>query len=164
MPMMHDAIIMIYSNNILIPSLLWISCLPSAIYDIITRWGLKVPLTLHCIVLFDRSLPWPNLYHKLLLQPVASTRDTVPYFGSNGQHMILCFWPPFHPLSKLLAIQGHAQTLEEQLWMGVREVSIISHGSVTSSDLKHKRLFFRESVSTFLQLVVAYNPWAKTSS
>ena len=93
-----------------------------------------------------------------------STRDTVPYFGLNGQSMILCFWPPLHPLSKLLAIQGHAQTLEEQLWMGGREVSIISHGSVTSSDLKHKRLFFRESVSTFLQLVVAYNPWAKTSS
>ena len=37
---------------------------------------------------------------------------------------------------------------------GRREVSIISHGPVTSSDLKHKRLFFHESVSTFLQLVV----------
>ena len=48
--------------------------------------------------------------------------------------------------------------------MGGREVSFISHGSVTSSDLKQRRLFFRESVSTFLQLVVAYNPWAKTSS
>ena len=46
---------------------------------------------------------------------------------------------------------------------GRREVSIISHGPATSSDLKHERLFFRESVSTFLQLVVAYNPWAKTS-
>ena len=48
---------------------------------------------------------------------------------------------------------------------GRREVSIISHGPTTSSDLKHERLFFRESVSTFLQLqVVAYNPSAKTSS
>ena len=47
---------------------------------------------------------------------------------------------------------------------GRREVSIISHGPATSSDLKSERLFFRESVSTFLQLVVAYNPSAKTSS
>ena len=39
---------------------------------------------------------------------------------------------------------------------GVRgEVSILSHRPVTSSDLKQDRLFFRESVSTFLQLVVA---------
>ena len=36
-----------------------------------------------------------------------------------------------------------------------REVSIISHRPVTSSDLKHERLVFCESVSTFLQLVVA---------
>ena len=33
--------------------------------------------------------------------------------------------------------------------------SILSHRPVTSSDLKQDRLFFRESVSTFLQLVVA---------
>ena len=38
---------------------------------------------------------------------------------------------------------------------GRREVSILSHRPVTSSDLKQDRLFFRESVSTFLQLVVA---------
>ena len=37
---------------------------------------------------------------------------------------------------------------------GRREVSIISHGPVTRSDLKRERLFSRESVSTFLQLVV----------
>ena len=37
---------------------------------------------------------------------------------------------------------------------GRREVSILSHRPVTSSDLKQDRLFFRESVSTFLQLVV----------
>ena len=37
---------------------------------------------------------------------------------------------------------------------GRREVSIISHGPVTSSDLKHERLFFRQSTSTFLQPVV----------
>ena len=38
---------------------------------------------------------------------------------------------------------------------GRREVSVISHRPVTSSDLKHERLFFRGSVSTVLQLVVA---------
>ena len=38
---------------------------------------------------------------------------------------------------------------------GRREVSILSHRPVTSSDLKLDRLFFRESVSTFLRLVVA---------
>ena len=34
-------------------------------------------------------------------------------------------------------------------------LSILSHRPVTSSDLKQDRLFFRESVSTFLQLVDA---------
>ena len=38
---------------------------------------------------------------------------------------------------------------------GRREVSILSHRPVTSSDLKQERLCFLESVSTFLQLVVA---------
>ena len=38
---------------------------------------------------------------------------------------------------------------------GRREVSIISHRPLTSSDLKQERSFFRGSVSTFLQLVVA---------
>ena len=38
---------------------------------------------------------------------------------------------------------------------GGREVSIISHRSVPMSDLKQERSFFRGSVSTFLQLVVA---------
>ena len=71
--------------------------------------------------------------------------------------MILCLWSPLHPLSKLLAIQDHAQNLEEQLWMGGRrEVSVISHRPVTSSDLKHERLFFCGSVSTVLQLVLAF--------
>ena len=38
---------------------------------------------------------------------------------------------------------------------GRREVSIISHRPETRSDLKQERSFFRGSVSTFLQLVVA---------
>ena len=36
-----------------------------------------------------------------------------------------------------------------------RGVSVITHRPVTSSNLKHERLFFCGSVSTFLQLVVA---------
>ena len=40
-------------------------------------------------------------------------------------------------------------------WGGGGGVTILSHRPVTSSDLKQGRLFFRESVSTFLQLVVA---------
>ena len=43
-----------------------------------------------------------------------------------------------------------ATNLEEQLGMGGRrEVSIISHRPVTSSDLKLERLFFRECLNIF---------------
>ena len=38
---------------------------------------------------------------------------------------------------------------------GRREVRLISHGPVTSSDLKQERWCFRWSILTFLQLVVA---------
>ena len=44
---------------------------------------------------------------------------------------------------------------------GRREVSIISHRPVTSSDLKQERSFCRRSVSTFFQLVVARVAGAK---
>ena len=39
--------------------------------------------------------------------------------------------------------------------MNGREVSFIFYRPVTRSDLKQERAFFRGSVSTFLQLVVA---------
>ena len=39
---------------------------------------------------------------------------------------------------------------------GRREVSIISHRPLTRSHLQQERSFFRGSVSTFLQLVVAF--------
>ena len=39
---------------------------------------------------------------------------------------------------------------------GRKEVSIISHRPVTRRDLQQERSFFRGSVSTFLQLVVAF--------
>ena len=45
---------------------------------------------------------------------------------------------------------------------GRREVSILSHRPVTSSDSKQEWLFFRESVSTFLQLVVAHTLYTKS--
>ena len=68
-------------------------------------------------------------------------------------HLVLL--TPLHPLSKLPAIQDHAQNLEEQLWMGGRrEVSISPHRPVTSNDLKQERLCFCECLSTFFQLVV----------
>ena len=51
---------------------------------------------------------------KMLLQPL----------GLTGLPVILCLLSPLLPLSKLLAIQDHAQNLEEQLLMeGRREVS-----------------------------------------
>ena len=76
-----------------------------------------------------------------------STWDTVRYFGLNSLPMILCLWSPLQPILKLLAIQDHAQNLEEQLWMkGGREVNIISHRCVTSHDLKRERSVFRGSV------------------
>ena len=88
-----------------------------------------------------------------------STWDTVQYFGINGLSMILCLWSPSTPYHWLLAIQDHAQNLEEQLWMGGRrEVSIISHTPVTRSDLKQEWSFFVGIVSTFLQLVVENPP------
>ena len=42
---------------------------------------------------------------------------------------------------------------------------MITHRPVTSSDLKQERLFFffRGSVSTFLQLVVAFSPFKPVS-
>ena len=78
----------------------------------------------------------------------------VPYFGISGLSMILCLWSPLYALAKLLTIQDYAKNFEEQLRMGGRrEVSVMSHRPVASSDLMHERLFFRGSVSTFLQLV-----------
>ena len=62
---------------------------------------------------------------------------------------------PLHPILKLLAIQGHAKKLDEQLWMGGRrEVSIVSQRPVNSSDLEQERSLF-SSVSTFFKLAVA---------
>ena len=55
--------------------------------------------------------------HGIATTSCKSTWDTVPYFCLNGLSMILCLWSSLHPLSKLLALQDHAQNFEEQLWM-----------------------------------------------
>ena len=59
---------------------------------------------------------------------------------------------PLLPLSKLPAIQLSGTTLNGR----EGEVSTISQRRETSSDLKQKRLVFCQSISTFLQLVVAH--------
>ena len=64
--------------------------------------------------------------------------------------------PPPPPLFKVASNTRPCSKLGGTTLNGGRgEVSILSHRPVTSSYLKKDRLFFRESVSTFLQLVVA---------
>ena len=75
---------------------------------------------------------------------------------------LLFLWFPPLPSSMLLTIQDHAQNLEEKLWTEWRrEVSIIFHRCVTSSDLKQERSGFYQCL-TFLQLVAVSNiyEWA----
>ena len=77
-----------------------------------------------------------------LLQPVAKVLETLSYFGLNDPPMILCLWSPLLPLSKMLAIQDHAQNIEEQLWMeGRREVSIIFQVKKVSFSLECLNIF-----------------------
>ena len=60
---------------------------------------------------------------------------------------LLCMWFPPLLSSKLLAIQDHAQNLEEQLWTEWRrEVSIIFHRCLTSSNFWSKKGRFFISV------------------
>ena len=62
--------------------------------------------------------------------------------------------PP--PLFKVASNTRPCSKLGGTTFNGGRgKVSILSHRPVTSSDLKQDRLFFRESVSKFLQLVEA---------
>ena len=90
-----------------------------------------------------------KFYFHLLQYPKASTHCKKTWN--------LCLWSLLIPLSKLLAIQAHAQNMKKQLWMEGRElVSVIPQRSVTSSDLQQERPVFCQSVSTFLQLVVAF--------
>ena len=118
-----------------------------------------------------KSLLVTGLWDKILTSPLPPFKVIPPSFehglvllatlkrGGGGCHKHKIMDKPFKPkygtvsqvlLQLVVAIQGHAQNLEKQLWMGGRrEVSITSHRPVTSSDLKHERLFFCGSVSTF---------------
>ena len=70
-------------------------------------------------------------------------------------HDLVLVTPP-PPLFKVASNTRPCSKLGGTTLNGERgEVGILSHRSVTSSDLKQDRLFCRESVSTFLQLVVA---------
>ena len=69
--------------------------------------------------------------------------------------MILCLRTPPPPLFKVASNTRPCSKLGgTTLNGGRRGPSILSHRPVSSRDLKQDRLFFRESVSTFLQLVV----------
>ena len=77
------------------------------------------------------------------LQPVAKALETLPYFGLNDLSMILCLWPPLHSYIKVASNTRPCSKLGgTTLNGGRREVSVISHRPVTSSVLKHERLFF----------------------
>ena len=92
------------------------------------------------------------------------TGDTIPYLGIDGLSMILCLWfslPDSCPSSFVkvaIAIQDHAKTLEEHLWMEEREKvnawDILT--DVWNAEISGP--VFRRTVSTFLQLVVASQP------
>ena len=82
--------------------------------------------------------------------------------------LVLVTSPP--PLFKVASNTRPCSKLGGTTLSGGRgEVSILSHRPVTSSDLKQDRLSFCESVSTFLQLIVAhfiqtsYTTWTWTS-
>ena len=64
------------------------------------------------------------------------TWDTVPYFGLNGLSMILCLWPPSTPY-QVTSNTRTGSKLEGTTLNGRREVSIMPHRPVASSDLKH---------------------------
>ena len=93
-------------------------------------------------------------------QPVAKVLGTLyRILASMAFHDLLLVIPPppFIKVSRI-TIQDHAQNWEKTTLNGRagREVSIISHRPVTSSDLKQERSCFRRSVLSFsLQLVVS---------
>ena len=66
---------------------------------------------------------------------------------------------PLHRLLKFLELQDHAPNWEKTTLKGRagREVSIISHKPVTSSDLKQERSCFRGSVLLVVALKQAFH-------
>ena len=101
--------------------------------------------------LFEVNLKWDNQLQKYL------RHCTVFWHKWPVHDLVLAIPPP--PLIKVASntrpyskLKGTTLNLEGG---GRREVSIIFYRPVTKSDLKRERSFFRESVSSFLQLVVA---------
>ena len=82
-------------------------------------------------------------------------RCTVFWHKWPVHELVLVIPPP--PLIKVASNTRPYSKLGGTTLNGREEGSITSHRPVTRSDLKQGRSFFRGSVSTFLQLVVAFN-------
>ena len=129
-----------YCNFIVTFYLLFLRCL---------SYNAVISSVMLCEILLLRMISYNQLQKHL--------RHCTFFWHNWLVHGILWLWSLLHPLSTLLAIQDHAQNLEEQPWIGGRrEVSTVSHRPVTSSDLKQERSFFHRSVSTFLQLAIGF--------
>ena len=103
------------------------------------KWGCKViknyPMTNVRVEIYI-------ILHYLYMRPFALFRLKWP-----AQNFVLVV--PLLPLSKLRAIHGHTQNLEEQIWMeGTEGVSVISHRYVNSSSLIKYKLDQAEYLST----------------
>ena len=97
---------------------------------------------------FEVKRKWDNQLQKYL-------RHCTVFWLKWPVHDLVLVTPP-PPLFKVASNTRPCSKLGGTTLNGRRRgVSILSHRSVTSSDLKQDRLFFRESVSTFFQLVVA---------
>ena len=86
---------------------------------------------------------WSSQWTKLMqIRKEASLRNCINCVHCDDHYFIFISFPQliYNLFHISLTIQDHAQNVEEQLWMGGRrEVSIISHGPVISSDLKLER-------------------------
>ena len=93
-----------------------------------------------------------------MLQPLAKVLETYTVFWLKWSvHDLVLVTPP-QPLFKVASNTRPCPKLVGTTLNGGEEGGhYLSHRPVTSSDLRQDRLFFRESVSTFLQLVVAFN-------
>ena len=92
-----------------------------------------------------------NLSHKQLQKYL---RHCSVFWHKWSVHDLVLVIPP-PPLNKVVSNTRPCSKLGVTTLNGREEGGQCSRRPVTSSDLKHERLFFRGSVSTFLQLVVA---------
>ena len=87
-----------------------------------------------------------------------NTWDTVPYFGLTDLLMILDLWSTLLSLSKLPAVQDHAQNLEDQLWIEGRREWVLYLTNVWVAAISIRKVSFSwECLNiNFLQLVVTW--------